>query len=202
MTSPRWKRAPAGSNWGEFGPDDQRGRMNLVTPAKVLEGIAEVREGRTFCLSLPLDVPGGQTMNPRRIAPRRYAVLRDGKSAGQQGFCWSYASEDPDLTDVVNDDVVLMSLQYSTQWDSLAHVGQLFDADGDGKAEPVFYNGYRPGIDIVGPIDVDDAGGIGTVPAKSTSHADALGIENMAVKCVQGRGVMIDLHAHVGRARI
>jgi len=39
------------------------------------------------------------------------------------------------------------------------------------------------------------------VPAKSTSHADALGIENMAVKCVQGRGVMIDLHAHVGRAR-
>lgn len=26
----RWKHAPAGSNWGEFGPDDQRGRMNLV----------------------------------------------------------------------------------------------------------------------------------------------------------------------------
>ena len=70
MVSPRWKHAPAGSNWGEFGPDDQLGRMNLVTPAKVREGIAEVREGRTFCLSLPLDVPGGQTMNPRRIAPR------------------------------------------------------------------------------------------------------------------------------------
>ena len=29
--SPRWKHRPAGSNWGEFGPDDQRGRMNLVT---------------------------------------------------------------------------------------------------------------------------------------------------------------------------
>ena len=28
----------------------------------------------------------------------------------------------------------------------------------------------------------------------------ALGVENMAVNCVQGRGVMIDLHAHVGRA--
>ena len=29
-----------------------------------------------------------------------------------------------------------MHLQYSTQWDTLAHVGALFDADGDGKAEP------------------------------------------------------------------
>ena len=55
----RWVHAPPGSHWGEFGPDDQRGRMNLVTPAKVLEGIAEVQEGLTFCLSLPLDVPGG-----------------------------------------------------------------------------------------------------------------------------------------------
>ena len=57
----RWTHAPTGSRWGEFGPDDQRGRMNLVTPAKVLQGVAEVKEGRTFCLSLPLDVPGGQT---------------------------------------------------------------------------------------------------------------------------------------------
>jgi len=49
----RWTHAPARSNWGEFGPDDQLGRMNLVTPAKVLQGMAEVRHGRTFCLSLP-----------------------------------------------------------------------------------------------------------------------------------------------------
>ncbi|MGT2491696.1 SMP-30/gluconolactonase/LRE family protein [Cupriavidus basilensis] len=92
----RWKHSPEGSHWGEFGGDDQRGRMNLVDRAKVLQGIAEVKEGMTFCLSLPLDVPGGSAMNPRRQPPRRFAVLRDGKSAGQQGFCWSYASEDPD----------------------------------------------------------------------------------------------------------
>ena len=61
------------------------------------------------------------------MPPRRYSVLRDGQSQGQQGFCWSYQGEDPDLTDVVNDDVLLMSLQYSTQWDSLAHVGALFE---------------------------------------------------------------------------
>ena len=36
----------------------------------------------------------------------------------------------PGLTDVINDDMVLLHLQYSTQWDTLAHVGALFDADG------------------------------------------------------------------------
>ena len=27
----RWKRRPEGSNWGDFGPDDQIGRLNLLT---------------------------------------------------------------------------------------------------------------------------------------------------------------------------
>jgi len=108
--------------------------------------------------------------------------------------------DNPDATDVINDDAVILHLQYSTQWDSLAHVGQLFDADGDGKAEPVFYNGYRAGKEISGPTDPDDAGAIGNVPAKTTTAVHALGVENMAVHCVQGRGVMIDLHAHLGRA--
>lgn len=195
----RWKQSPPGAHWGEFGDDDQLGRMNLVTPAKVLEGIAEVRTGRTFCLSLPLDVPGGTTLNPRRQPPQRFAVLRDGKSAGQQGFCWSYASEDADLTDVINDDVVLMSLQYSTQWDSLAHVGAHFDADGDGVAEAVFYNGYRAGQDIrPGTDDARAGSGFARFPGP---RADALGIEHLAEHGVQGRGVMVDLAHHVGRVR-
>ena len=195
----RWIHAPPGSLWGEFGPDDQRGRMNLVTPAKVLQGIAEVRSGRTFCLSLPLDVPGGQSMNPRRIAPRRYAVTRDGRSAGQQGFCWSYAVEDADLTDVINDDLVLLSLQYSTQWDSLAHVGSRFDADGDGVAEAVFYNGFRAGEEIR-PAAVD-AQALESHARYPQPTADALGIERLAEHGVQGRGALIDLAHHLGRRR-
>ena len=201
IVAQRWKHAPDGSRWGEFGPDDQRGRMNLVTPAKVLEGIAEVREGRTFCLSLPLDVPGGQAMNPRRIAPRRYAVLRDGKSAGQQGFCWSYASEDADLTDVVNDDVVLMSLQYSTQWDSLAHVGSRFDADGDGVAGGGVLQrlSRRRAHPCRRPRTAAAAEPVRALPRAPS--ADALGIERLAEHGVQGRGVLIDLEHHVGRTR-
>ena len=99
--------------------------------------------------------------------------------------------------------MVLLHLQYSTQWDTLAHVGSLFDADGDGKPEPVFYNGYRGGVEIVGPSDPKQAGGVpgSFVEAKSTSSANALGVENMAKKCIQGRAVMVDLEAHFGRAR-
>ena len=195
-TTTRWKRRPEGSTWGDFGANDQLGRLNLLTPEKVKQAAAEVREGLAFCLSLPLDYPGGNVLNPRRHPP----VLRPTLRNGRPNMNYRLELDNPSLTDVINDDAVILHLQYSTQWDSLAHVGQLFDANGDGVPEPVYYNGYRPGEHIVGPTDASDAGATGEVPAKSTSYAGALGVENMAVKCVQGRGVMIDLHAHVGRA--
>jgi hypothetical protein len=198
--TPRWKHAPPGSHWGEFGPDDRLGRMNLVTPAKVRQGMAEVREGLTFCLSLPLDVPGGMALNARRLPPRLYGTLRDGASQGVQGFCWSYASEDPNLTDVVCDEVMLMNTQYSTQWDSLAHIGSHFDADGDGEAEAVFYNGFRAGTDLH-PGITDPA-----APQDWARYPDpdagALGVANLAVHGAQGRGVLIDLDKHIGRQRV
>ena len=139
--NPRWKRRPPGSTWGDWGPDDQLGRLNLLTPDKVKKGIAEVNDGKTFCLSLPLDYPGGNVVNPRRHPPRLIANQRN----GMPYIAYPLAREDPRLVDVICDDIVEMTLQYSTQWDSLAHVGQLFDADGDGKPEIVFYNGYRAG---------------------------------------------------------
>jgi hypothetical protein len=55
------------------------------------------------------------------------------------------------MTDVVNDDEVRLGLQYSTQWDGLSHYGGHFDADGDGVAEQVFYNGYRMDTHFVLP---------------------------------------------------
>jgi hypothetical protein len=59
VANPRYKHRPVGSTWGDFGEHDQLGRLNLVTAEKVLEGIREVKEGKTFCLSLPLDKPSG-----------------------------------------------------------------------------------------------------------------------------------------------
>ncbi len=191
--SDRWKQRPPGSTWGDFGADDERGRMNLVTPQKVLEGVAEVKVGKRFCLSLPLDYPGGNKVNSRRRPPQRFATVRSGRPC----FNFPVSSEDPKYTDVICDDGVLLWLQYSTQWDSFAHVGSQFDADADGVAETVFYNGWRAGEHIVGPAP-DKLSPWGCYEG---SEAKRLGVENMAAGCMQGRGVMIDLHAHFGRCR-
>jgi Putative cyclase len=190
--NPRWKRRPPGSTWGDWGPDDQLGRLNLLTADKVLKGIAEVKEGKTFCLSLPLDYPGGTVVNARRHPPRLIANKRNGLPY----MTYPLSREDPRLVDVICDDIVEMTLQYSTQWDSLAHVGQLFDADGDGEPEIVFYNGYRAGEHIVGPMDYRQGRAVET---GEHVGATALGVENMAAHPIQGRGVMIDLEAHFGR---
>jgi len=189
----RWKQRPPGSNWGEFGPDDQRGRMNYVTREKVLQGIAEVKEGITFCCSLPLDYPGGNVLNPRRSPPRLAATVREGK----QFFCRPLDEFNPQMTDVICDDQVLMSLQYSTQWDSFAHVGGRFDADGDGRAELVFYNGFRADEDVVPAADKKSD----SWDRYEGTRAKALGIELLAEHGVQGRGVLIDLHFHFKRQR-
>ena len=72
----RWKQRPEGSNWGDFGADDELGRLNLLTAEKVRQGVAEVREGIAFCLSLPLDYPGGAKLNPRRHPPEITPTVR------------------------------------------------------------------------------------------------------------------------------
>ena len=138
----RWRQRPEKSNWGDFGPDDEAGRLNLITPRKVLEGIAEVRDGRTFCLSLPLDFPGGNILHSARHPPKRRPTSG---ANGLPRYLLPLSRDNPDLTDVVCDDQVVLHTQYSTQWDAFSHMGAEFDADGDGVAEIVFYNGWRGG---------------------------------------------------------
>lgn len=182
----RWKNRPEGSNWGEFGDDDQIGRLNLITAVEVKAAAAEIQQGLRFCLSLPLDLPGGNKLNPGRFPPVLQPTYRRGDLPN---INYALSQDNKKYIDVISDDAVLLHTQYSSQWDSLAHVGQQFDADGDGVAETVYYNGYRAGEHIRGP---NDEGGMG---------ARALGIENMAASAVQGRGVLIDLEREFGRAK-
>jgi len=182
----RWKNRPEGSNWGDFGADDQIGRMNLVTPEIRRRAAGEIREGIAFLLSLPLDYPGSNKLTPYRFPPQFHHAKRG------KGHNYNYELSDVCgcFDDVICDDAVTLYTQYSTQWDALGHVGQMFDADGDGTPEKVFYNGYRGGVEIVGPDDGEGPHG-----------ASALGIENLARSCVQGRGVLVDLERHYGRER-
>src|SRR5438132_3415186 len=192
----RWKQRPPGSTWGDWGDDDELGRVNLLTPDKVLQGVREVEAGISFCLSLPLDYPGGTALNQRRHPPK-LAPTEDMEGTPATFFNVHMSQMkgwgDPRYVDVWADDVVTLSLQYSTQWDSLAHVGAEFDADGDGVEEPVYYNGYRAEVDLVGPKPDarEDGGG-------HRCFAHHLGLEHMAFHGVQGRGVLVDLAHHLG----
>ncbi|MYN13928.1 cyclase family protein [Pusillimonas sp. TS35] len=182
----RWKVRPENSNWGDFGPDDEIGRLNLITPDKRVKAAREIRTGEAFCLSLPLDLPGGTDLNPNRKPPVRHVAIR---KQGLPSVNYPLHLEDARYVDCSCDDSVTLFTQYSTQWDALAHVGQHFDGMGNGNAQPTYYNGFRGGLDILGPDD------------RQGPVALRLGIEKMAETGVQGRGVLLDLHAHFGDAR-
>ena len=184
-----WKIRPDGSNWGDYGADDQLGRLNLITPAHRIAAAAEVREGLAFCLSLPLDCPGVQ-LNPRRFPPELAFSMRGEDPAAN----YLYDKVFPGMIEVVNDDRATLSLQYSTQWDALCHMGCLFDADGTGAAGITYYNGFRAHRHMRGPFDYRDE----RKPLPGPYGAMALGIERIAETGMQTRGVMIDLYAHVG----
>jgi len=79
----RWRARPEHSNWGDFGDDDEVGRLNLITPERRRQAALEVREGLAFCLSLPLDLPGGNLLVPQRLPPVRLKqAKRPGKVLG------------------------------------------------------------------------------------------------------------------------
>lgn len=177
----RWKVRPENSTWGDWGDDDQLGRLNLITPEKVRQGIKEVKEGKIFCLSLPLDYPGGTVLNAVRQPPILKPVIRN--NAPYFNYKWSQLNINN--KDIGSDDVVILNTQYSTQWDSLAHRGKEFDINDDGNLKSVYYNGFSAEKDII-------------INENETTSANALGIENMAEHGVQGRGVIVDLHTHCG----
>lgn len=189
MTNPpRWARRPPGSNWGDFGPDDQIGRLNFITPACIRAAALEVREGLRFCLSLPLDRPGGNYHDLQRTPPRLAPLVRNGRVKYN-------LHPSPQHPDVYNDDTVHLCSQFSTQWDALGHVGSMFDADGDSVPEIRYYNGFRGGVDIGADTPADAADGA------RFSGARALGIERLAEAGLQGRGVLVDLRRAYGDAR-
>jgi kynurenine formamidase len=166
-----------------------------LTPDRVLSAVREVTAGISFCLSLPLDLPGGNVGNARRHPPKLIAAVQDGVAVYNRS-----GSQTPGFksTGVVSDDAVLLYTQYSTQWDSFAHIGAAFDADDDGEDELVYYNGWRAGETVVSPTQNTHAEPWAQF---ENPHAHELGIDRLAETGVQGRGVLVDLHALFGRER-
>jgi kynurenine formamidase len=132
------------SNWGRWGPDDQRGTLNLVTPEAVLRGVAAVRSGRVFSLAIPFDRDGPQWDRqnmPERVNPelRTYAVNV------------SFTGDPADFT--TSDDAFRMGSQAATHWDALGHVGYEGRLWNDTPADVVGEQGaQRLGIEHFGPF--------------------------------------------------
>jgi kynurenine formamidase len=103
------------SNWGRWGKEDQRGTLNFITPAQILEACALPSRGLVVSCALAFDDRGPQSGLAGRHNPI-HTMLADGGDAlaGAQDFLpggFRYA-----------DDAVTMPLQCGTQWDALAHV--------------------------------------------------------------------------------
>jgi kynurenine formamidase len=113
------------TNWGRWGSDDELGTLNHLTPDRRAAARAEIVEGTAISLAMSFDRFGPQPWGDRRLNPT-LSMLQTGTDVklGVQEGCvdgWGYA-----------DDMVTMSLQAATHWDSLAHAFHRYR----------MYNGY------------------------------------------------------------
>jgi len=102
------------SNWGRWGPGDQRGTLNLITPDAVRRGAAAVRTGDAFSLAIPFDRTGPQWEGngmPHRVNPE---LRTDAVNV-------AFTGDPADFT--TTDDSFRMGSQAATHLDALAHVG-------------------------------------------------------------------------------
>jgi kynurenine formamidase len=103
------------SNWGRWGPDDEVGSLNFLTPIEVLRGVAAAKQGKVFTCGEQIGSPTGDPIFPGRATADRTNVQDKGDydsgKAHQLPGGIEYA-----------DDRISMFLQGSTQYDALGHV--------------------------------------------------------------------------------
>jgi hypothetical protein len=120
---------PAGrggrSAWGLFGPHDNLGLVNLLTPERLVAAAWLIRAGRVF--AIPLGTISPSLAGSRGTA--RHTVLHQ---PGTQSFDDVYDNFYP---------------QASSQWDSLGHVAYAPDESYNGATEAEVQSGTRNTIE-------------------------------------------------------
>lgn len=113
-------------NWGKWGEDDEIGALNYLGPDQARAGAAEIRSGKSFTLAVPIGSPLGDPLWPGRAPTQRYNTIDHSHFAAGKG---------PDLPGGAEyaDDMVVMFLQGTSQFDALGHAWY-----GD-----QIYNGYH-----------------------------------------------------------
>lgn len=102
-------------NWGRWGPDDQIGTANFITPETIVAAARLVRRGVVISCAIPFDAKG--PVHPARQPPQ-YLMKRSGAdyAAGHPTF-----GTTPDGGMKFADDYLFTALQATTQWDALSH---------------------------------------------------------------------------------
>lgn len=111
------------SSPSEWGPDDERGAANRITPQKVLEATQLVKEGRVYELGRVYE--SGMPLFPGRHYSLTIPGSPSGGPAGKNNI-------------VYHEEMINGQLgQIGTQFDGLGHIG------GRVEGEDVFYNGFK-----------------------------------------------------------
>lgn len=96
-------------NWTRWGPNDQLGTLNFITETTTFQAAQLVKTGQIYPLGLPLANDGPITTSPHRFNPI-HLMERVPEQSIREGDVGTA------------DDVIIMPLQCTTQWDALAHI--------------------------------------------------------------------------------
>ena len=102
-------------NWGRWGPDDQIGALNFVTPEAIVAAARLVRRGKVFPLGLPLDQKGPQA----GLWGGRWNPIHTMLATGTDAVAGKH-DQTPGLR--YADDALHLPTQCATQWDALSHI--------------------------------------------------------------------------------
>ncbi len=168
---------PIDENWwpSEFGADDERGAVNYITAAKILEAVKLVKQGKVASLGrvyhnhMPL-IPG-----------RTFALSIPGAGGSTHSGSWGIWPGDA-FEEVFNDELLIAEIgQVGTQFDGLGHPGLRITNSGnpcwpDGD---YYYNKFR-----------------------TQDYNNTRGLKRMGVHNIGGivtRGIMVDMAAYRGK---
>jgi len=143
-------------NWGKWGPNDEVGSLNYLQKEEALKGVKAVKQGKVITLAIPIGHPKGDPVWPGRGQAVRINTVDRGDYLAGRGVHLSGGGE-------YCDDMIIMHLQGSTQYDALGHLWS------DNK----LWNGY----------DAKTTSG-------AMTKASVLPI---AEKGIVGRGILIDM---------
>lgn len=121
------------SNWGRWGPDDQRGTLNLITPERTRQAAALVREGIT--VTLQHFVSEEEAIDSQTFGPTEHWMSRIDPDTGLPTFA-------------------LDEIQFSLHDGMLSHLDALCHYRTEIDGEFRIFNGYLQNLGVDGCEDL------------------------------------------------